>query len=172
MQGVGLPGGPSWPGGALLLTVQQWHEELQQGHQPNQTKPQLYNTLSNPEIIQLYRFQSIGQLPFNVRYLRHSCDFCANPSLHLLCSWCGNLYVDWYVDHVPRSWQHFLAIFQTVLLWHSTIQYNSVLRLARKISMQKENKYGRVGGKFWSPLFSVTKISLPLFHAARGNAWK
>jgi hypothetical protein len=30
------------------------------------------------------------------------------------------------VDHVSRSTQHFLSIFQTVLLCHNTIQYNTI----------------------------------------------
>ncbi len=45
---------------------------------------------SETESIQLYRYQSIGQLPFKVKtptgYLRHSCDFSADPPSSAVCS--------------------------------------------------------------------------------------
>jgi hypothetical protein len=56
------------------------------------------SVLSGVEIIQLFRYQSIVQLPFKVRLQVEICGIIETflmTLLRLLCSQVGNLYVEW-----------------------------------------------------------------------------
>jgi hypothetical protein len=82
------------------------------------------------EIIQLCRYQSIGQLPFKGRLRVDICGILVIfllGLLNLLCSRGGHPYVDQqlWTDHVSWSRQHFLAIFQTVCCCVTILQYNT-----------------------------------------------